>query len=130
VTAIARLTGDRARRHAKIIADVRRAEHGPRPTHPVNTVETTDRRDEILAFIGAFRAEHGYSPSVRQIGAAVELVSPSSVAFQLRQLETAGRIRATPGVPHSIVLVEPEPAADAADALACPTCNGTGKAAS
>jgi repressor LexA len=37
--------------------------------------------------------QHGYPPTIREIGAAVGLESPSSVAHQLKVLEERGYIR-------------------------------------
>jgi repressor LexA len=44
------------------------------------------RRWMILKFIRSFTLEYGYSPTVREIGQAVGLSSPSSVFEHLRTL--------------------------------------------
>ena len=41
----------------------------------------TAKQQQIYDYILAFTAEHGYPPSVREIGAAVGLKSPSTVHF-------------------------------------------------
>lgn len=60
----------------------------------------TAKQQKIYDYIQTFSAEHGYPPSVREIGAAVGLKSPSTVHFHLKGLEEAGVIikaRARPG---------------------------------
>ena len=52
----------------------------------------TPKQQRIYDFIQAFTAQHGYPPSVREIGAAVGLKSPSTVHFHLKGLEEAGVI--------------------------------------
>lgn len=51
------------------------------------------KRREILDFIVRFTSEHGYPPSVREICAAVNLRSPSSVHSHLRLLSEGGYIQ-------------------------------------
>ncbi len=51
-----------------------------------------DRQQHILQFIQAYTQDHGYPPSVREIGAAVGLRSTASVARYLKALEQAGYI--------------------------------------
>ena len=51
----------------------------------------------VLAFVRLFVAERGFPPTVREIGAAVGLKSPSSVAHHLRSLERQGLIRRAGG---------------------------------
>lgn len=53
----------------------------------------TDRRQAILDFIVRHSEEHGYPPTVREIGKEVGLTSSSSVHFHLRSLEQAGLIQ-------------------------------------
>jgi repressor LexA len=45
------------------------------------------RQQHILAAIRDWVERHGYPPTVREIGAAVGLGSPSSVAHHLKALE-------------------------------------------
>lgn len=52
----------------------------------------TRKQKEIYEFILAFTSEHGYPPSVREIGAAVGLKSPSTVHFHLKRLQEQGLI--------------------------------------
>lgn len=51
---------------------------------------TSDKGQRILEFLEEFVRENGYSPSVREIGAAVGLHSTASVSYQLRRLEEQG----------------------------------------
>ena len=51
------------------------------------------RQAEILAVIQASMNDHGYAPSMREIGAAVGLTSTASVKYQLEILEAKGFIR-------------------------------------
>lgn len=60
------------------------------------------RQVQILDFIRTAVAEHGYPPSVREIGDAVGLASPSSVAHQLRALEEHGLLRRDPNRPRAL----------------------------
>ena len=52
--------------------------------------------------------ERGYPPSVREIGEAVGLTSPSSVAHQLGVLERKGLLRRDPHRPRALVVADPE----------------------
>jgi repressor LexA len=51
------------------------------------------RQAEILSVIQASMNDHGYAPSMREIGAAVGLTSTASVKYQLEILEAKGFIR-------------------------------------
>ena len=51
------------------------------------------KRKEILDFIVMFTSRHGYPPSVREICAAVNLRSPSSVHSHLKLLNEGGYIQ-------------------------------------
>ena len=51
------------------------------------------RQSEILNVIQSSMKDHGYAPSMREIGAAVGLTSTASVKYQLEILEAKGFIR-------------------------------------
>lgn len=51
---------------------------------------TSDKAEKIAAFVSAFIAENGYSPSVREIGEAVGLRSTASVSYHLQNLQAKG----------------------------------------
>ena len=54
---------------------------------------------------------HGYPPSMREIGAAVGLTSPSSVKHQLDKLERLGLVRRDPNRPRALEVILPVPSA-------------------
>src|SRR5256885_14943657 len=68
--------------------------------------ELTDRQREILSFISEHVTEKGYPPSVREIGEAVGLSSPSTVHAHPRPLPDRGYLRTDPPKPRTI---EPPP---------------------
>lgn len=59
---------------------------------------------QIYEFIVEFQSEHGYPPSVREIGGAVGLKSPSTVHFHLKTLEERGLITKAEGKTRAITL--------------------------
>ncbi|HEU4425150.1 MAG TPA: transcriptional repressor LexA [Pilimelia sp.] len=64
--------------------------------------DLTARQRRILEFIRDWVEQYGYPPSVREIGEAVGLVSPSSVAYQLKELERKGYLRRDPNRPRAV----------------------------
>jgi repressor LexA len=76
------------------------------------TALLTVRQRRILDFIRAHHAEHGYAPSLRDIGAEVGLSSPSAVRYQIGELERRGWIRRAPGVPRALVVLNPADGTD------------------
>ena len=67
----------------------------------------TARQQEIWQFLAEYVAEHGYPPTVREIGEAVGLASPSTVHAHLAKLESSGVLRRDPSKPRAIeILVE------------------------
>ncbi|MDQ6781107.1 MAG: transcriptional repressor LexA, partial [Candidatus Eremiobacteraeota bacterium] len=65
--------------------------------------KTTARQQAILDVIRSFTREHGYPPSVREIGERVGLSSSSTVQCHLRTLEKKGLIRRDPTKPRALV---------------------------
>jgi repressor LexA len=59
----------------------------------------SDRQRAILDFISTQTEQRGYPPSVREIGDAVGLTSPSTVHTHLNTLEKLGYIRRDPNRP-------------------------------
>jgi SOS-response transcriptional repressor LexA len=55
-----------------------------------------NRPETILRFIEGFTAEHGYSPTIRQIGEAAEISSTAVVHWHLRALVRKGALVHTP----------------------------------
>ena len=66
----------------------------------------TAKQQQIYDYILSFTADHGYPPSVREIGAAVGLKSPSTVHFHMKGLEEAGVIVKAEGKTRAISLPE------------------------
>ncbi len=64
------------------------------------------KQQQIYDYIVAFSAEHGYPPSVREIGAYVGLKSPSTVHFHLKGLEAEGLITKAEGKTRSITVTQ------------------------
>ncbi|MBF6507636.1 transcriptional repressor LexA [Saccharopolyspora hirsuta] len=80
------------------------------PEQASGAEELSDRQLRVLEAIRKWMREHGYPPSVREIGDAVGLTSTSSVAYQLRVLERKGYLRRDPHRPRTVgVLVGGEP---------------------
>jgi repressor LexA len=75
----------------------------------------TERQRQILDFLTEYVDAHGYPPTVREIGEAVGLASPSTVHAHLANLERAGLLKRDPTKPRAIELYrepKPEPVAD------------------
>ncbi len=73
----------------------------------------TERQRRILEVIRAFTAEHGYPPSVREIGELVGLSSSSTIHAHLKALERRGLISRDPTKPRALRTENNSPAADA-----------------
>lgn len=68
----------------------------------------TVRQQKVLAVIRDSVRRRGYPPSVREIGDAVGLKSPSSVAHQLAVLQRKGLLRKDPNKPRAVDIRTPE----------------------
>ena len=77
------------------------------------STELTARQREIWTFVLDYSDRHGYPPTVREIGEAVGLASPSTVHAHLANLERAGLLRRDPTKPRALELVGRERAANA-----------------
>jgi len=69
----------------------------------------TERQQQVLDYIKATVEARGYPPSVREIGDAVGLSSPSSVHAQLNSLVAAGMIKKDPTKPRAIMITDATP---------------------
>jgi repressor LexA len=69
------------------------------------TAELTGRQREIWSFLVDYVDSHGYPPTVREIGEAVGLASPSTVHAHLANLERAGLLRRDPTKPRALELI-------------------------
>ena len=70
----------------------------------------SDRQRRILDFVERYAREHGYPPSIREIGQAVGISSTSVVDYNLRALEREGMIRRDREVSRGLGLVTKAPA--------------------
>lgn len=68
------------------------------------------RQQRILQAIAEFAQRRGYSPTLREIGEAAGLASPSTVSYQLSVLQRRGYLRRDPGRPRTVELRLPEQA--------------------
>ncbi|GIJ30047.1 LexA repressor [Micromonospora qiuiae] len=103
-----------ARRRNSSASRARAGQPALRPVAPMASafpdaaaVDLTVRQRRILDFIRTWVERHGYPPSVREIGEAVGLVSPSSVAYQLKELEKKGFLRRDPNRPRAVDVRSP-----------------------
>ena len=55
---------------------------------------TSNKAELIMEYVNQFIQENGYSPSIREIGAAVGLRSTASVSYHLQALQEKGLIQA------------------------------------
>ena len=68
-------------------------------------MELTGRQQAIWDFLVDYVDRHGYPPTVREIGEAVGLASPSTVHAHLANLERAGLLRRDPTKPRALELM-------------------------
>jgi repressor LexA len=81
-------------------------------------LKLTKRQQEIFDFVKRYAGEHGYPPTVRDIGRAIGLTSSSTVHAHLANLEKLGVLRRDPTKPRAIeVLVDRAKAAVAPSGL-------------
>jgi repressor LexA len=81
----------------------------------------TTRQQEIWQFLAQYVDAHGYPPTVREIGDAVGLASPSTVHAHLANLERAGLLRRDPTKPRALELVGRKREEPVARATSVPT---------
>ncbi len=78
------------------------------PDGPPDAAGLTPRQRRVLSVIKDAVTERGYPPSMREIGVAVGLTSSSSVAHQLRVLESKGFLRRDPNRPRALEVLMPD----------------------
>ena len=78
--------------------------------------QMTKMQQKIYDYIARTLVEQGYPPSVREIGAAVGLKSPSTVHFHLKHMEELGVIKKSGRKGRTITLTKPAQTASAAAA--------------
>ncbi len=69
--------------------------------------ELSTRQQQVLDYIRQTVDTRGYPPSVREIGEALGLSSPSTVHSHLSSLVAAGLIRKDPSKPRAIEVLAP-----------------------
>ncbi len=85
--------------------------------HPLSV-----RQKRILQFIEDFVQQHGYPPTIREIGEAVGIASTSVVNYNLNKLVDRGYIERTPKVSRGLWLASQEtPAKEYPVSIADPT---------
>ncbi len=77
------------------------------PDAPPDAAGLTTRQRKVLEVIREAVERRGYPPSVREIGEAVGLTSTSSVAHQLKVLQTKGFLRRDPNRPRAVEVLLP-----------------------
>jgi len=77
------------------------------PDGPLGGDGLTARQRLVLDTIRTLVERRGYPPSMREIGEAVGLTSPSSVSHQLETLQRKGYLRRDPNRPRAIELTVP-----------------------
>ena len=65
----------------------------------------TGRQQEIWDYLVDYVDTHGYPPTVREIGEAVGLASPSTVHAHLANLERSGLLKRDPTKPRALELI-------------------------
>ena len=66
----------------------------------------TKRQQEIFDFVKQYVSDHGYPPTVRDIGKAIGLASSSTVHAHLANLEKLGLLRRDPTKPRAIAVLK------------------------
>ena len=93
---------------------------GHEPAGPARALST--RQEDVLQFVRDAVRQHGYPPSIREIGEAVGLRSTSSVSYQLQVLQKKGYLQRHSGRPRTTELLPapagPPPGPPAADSTA------------
>lgn len=72
------------------------------PVRPAGLKPLKGTQAEVYDYLAAFIAQHGYSPSQREIADAVGLLSASTVNDHLKKLENKGYIDRNSGRPRAI----------------------------
>ncbi|HSX06291.1 MAG TPA: hypothetical protein VLG92_01060 [Candidatus Saccharimonadia bacterium] len=72
-----------------------------------STVRPTKKQKELLAYIESFIAEHGYSPSYREIMNGLQYTSVATVALHVGNLIKRGHLRKRDHSARSLEVVTP-----------------------
>lgn len=79
----------------------------PMQTPPTAALRPTKKQKELLGFIEAFIAEHGYSPSYREIMNGLQYTSVATVALHVGNLIKRGHLRKRDHSARSLEVVAP-----------------------
>lgn len=66
----------------------------------------SERQERILAFIREYGDEHGFPPTIREIGKAVGITSTSVVKYNLERLEEKGKLERSDEISRGLRLKE------------------------
>ena len=91
--------------------------------------QLTERQQQILRYIERTVGERGYPPSVREIGEAVGLASPSTVHSHLHTLQRLGYLRRDPTKPRAIEVTADTASGTTAGPLLCVRAPNSGRGA-
>jgi repressor LexA len=80
----------------------------PQATPRKDRSKLSERQRRILEFIDLFVQEHGYPPTIREIGNAVDIGSTSVVNYNLNKLVREGYLERSQKVSRGLQLVRPE----------------------
>lgn len=70
----------------------------------VMRIESEIKTRELLTAIGMYIEEHGYSPTIRELGDMMEIKSTATVHKYLKRLKGMDKIEWNPTMPRTIVL--------------------------
>ena len=76
----------------------------------LSTVRPTKKQRELLTYISNFIAEHGYSPSYREIMSGLQYTSVATVALHVNSLIKRGHLRKRDHSARSLELTNPDDA--------------------
>ena len=65
----------------------------------------TRKQEESYQCIVSFTEEHGFPPTVRELGELLGVASTSTVFSRIKQLEKSGYIRRVPASPRAIEIL-------------------------
>ena len=85
-------------------------------------IDLTERQTAVLVYIKQAIEQKGYPPSVREIGQALGLNSPSSVHSHLSSLEQKGYIKRDQSKPRALEIIQPNNTGDF-NSVPLPTSN-------
>jgi SOS-response transcriptional repressor LexA len=75
-------------------------------TTPAKNIRPTKKQRELLSFIEAFIAEHGYSPSYREVMRGLNYSSVATVALHITSLIARGHLRKRDQSARSLEVVQ------------------------